>query len=106
MNRHGHCGLGNMGLCGLQLVPALFTYCFVFVCGIWGWGFYRAFDRLWAQFSSAPFTGHASSMYNWGKQLTQVVSTNVLTVLLSLNLTRYYLAAGNTGTPGGRDCCL
>lgn len=44
-------------------------------------------------------SGHASSMFNWAKQLVQVVSTNILTVLLSINLTRYYLAAGNTGVP-------
>ena len=44
-------------------------------------------------------SGHASSLYNWGKQVVQVVSTNILTVVLSLNLNRYYLAAGNTGIP-------
>ena len=44
-------------------------------------------------------SGHASSMFNWAKQLVQVVSTNILTVLLSVNLTRYYLNAGNTGVP-------
>lgn len=44
-------------------------------------------------------SGHASSMFNWAKQLVQVVSTNILTVMLSVNLTRYYLAAGNTGAP-------
>lgn len=44
-------------------------------------------------------SGHASSMYNWAKQLAQVVSTNVFTVIMSMNLTRYYLAAGNTGVP-------
>ncbi|MBO5114675.1 MAG: hypothetical protein J6C02_00840, partial [Peptococcaceae bacterium] len=44
-------------------------------------------------------SGHASSMFNWAKQLVQVVSTNILTVMLSINLMRYYLAAGNTGTP-------
>ena len=51
--------------------------------------------------SSVPpeMSGHASSLYNWGKQVVQVVSTNILTVILSLNLNRYYWAAGNTGTP-------
>ena len=44
-------------------------------------------------------SGHASSMFNWSKQLVQVVSTNILTVMLSVNLTKYYLAAGNTGVP-------
>ena len=44
-------------------------------------------------------SGHASSMFNWAKQLVQVVSTNILTVMLSINLTKYYVAAGNTGTP-------
>lgn len=47
----------------------------------------------------SELSGHASSMFNWGKQVVQVVSTNILTVMLSLNLSRYYLAAGNTGVP-------
>lgn len=40
-------------------------------------------------------TGHATSMYNWSKQLVQTISTNILTVLLSMNMTRYYVQAGN-----------
>lgn len=44
-------------------------------------------------------SGHASSLFNWGKQLVQTVSTNILTVLLSMNMTRYYLAAGHSGEP-------
>ena len=44
-------------------------------------------------------SGHASSLFNWGRQFIQVVSTNILTVILSLNINRYYQAAGNIGTP-------
>lgn len=36
--------------------------------------------------------GHASSMLSWCKQIATVVSTNVLTIILSINTTRYYLA--------------
>lgn len=52
-------------------------------------------------FSAVPtyLSGHASSLYNWAKQLAQVISTNILTVVLSLNISRYYSAAGNIGRP-------
>ncbi len=44
-------------------------------------------------------SGHSSSMFNWSKQVAQVVSTNILTVVLSINLTKHYLANGGYGTP-------
>lgn len=52
-------------------------------------------------FGAVPtyLTGHASSMYNWTKQVAQVISTNILTVVLSFNISRYYTMAGNTGIP-------
>lgn len=42
-------------------------------------------------------SGHASSMFNWGKQIISVITTNILTVLLSINTNRYYVEAGFTG---------
>ena len=44
-------------------------------------------------------SGHASSMFNWTRQFVQVVATNIFTVLLSLNINRYYLEAGHAGIP-------
>ena len=34
--------------------------------------------------------GHASSLLNWSKQTATVVSTNILTIVLSINANRYY----------------
>lgn len=42
-------------------------------------------------------SGHASSMFNWGKQTVTVISINILTVLLSYNTNRYYAEAGFVG---------
>jgi hypothetical protein len=42
-------------------------------------------------------SGHASSLFNWGKQIASVITTNVLTVLLSINTSRYFTEAGFTG---------
>lgn len=47
----------------------------------------------------SQLTGHASAMFNWGRQTATVVSTNILTIVLSLNITRYWYAAGQTGLP-------
>lgn len=96
----GIAALGNMGLCGLSLDTGIVYLLLCFCLRYLGMGILQMPLTDYGLSSVPPhLSGHASSMYNWGKQLTQVVSTNVLTVLLSLNLTRYYLAAGNTGTP-------
>jgi len=42
-------------------------------------------------------TGHASSMFNWGKQMVTVIATNILTMVLSINTARYYAEAGFQG---------
>lgn len=92
--------IGNLGLCNLTLESNL-----VFVMCCFGM---RFFGISMAQMpltnyglSAVPreLSGHASSLFNWGRQLTQTVSTNILTVLLSMNLTRYYLEAGHSGSP-------
>lgn len=92
--------VGNLGLCNLSLESNL-----VFVMCCFG---LRFFGISLAQMpltnyglSAVPrdLSGHASSMFNWGRQLVQTVSTNILTVLLSMNLSRYYLSYGNTGAP-------
>ena len=41
---------------------------------------------------SQEMAGHASSLLNWSKQMATVVSTNVLTIVLSINANRYYTA--------------
>ncbi len=92
--------VGNMGLCNLSLESNL-----VFVLACFGM---RFFGISMAQMPLTNYglgavprelSGHASSLFNWGKQLVQTVSTNILTVLLSMNMTRYYLAAGHSGEP-------
>ena len=92
--------IGNMGLCNLNLESNL-----VFVLACFGM---RFFGISMAQMPLTNYglgavprelSGHASSLFNWGKQLVQTVSTNILTVLLSMNMTRYYLAAGHSGEP-------
>jgi len=45
----------------------------------------------------SSLSGHASSMFNWGKQMATVISTNILTVILSINISNYYKLAGFTG---------
>lgn len=92
--------LGNLGLCRLTMESSL-----VFVLGCYmlrfiGMAVLQMPLTNYGLGSVPPeLSGHASSMFNWGKQVVQVVSTNILTVMLSLNLNRYYLAAGNTGVP-------
>ena len=92
--------LGNFGLSTLTLetgVAALLTF---FCLRYFGLGM-ASMPLTHYGLGAVPqyMSGHASSMFNWAKQLVQVVSTNILTVLLSVNLTRYYLEAGNTGIP-------
>lgn len=38
--------------------------------------------------------GHASSMLSWCKQIATIVSTDVLTIAMSINTTRYYKTLG------------
>lgn len=92
--------VGNLGLCNLSLESNL---AFVMCCfGMRFFGISLAQMPLTNYGLSAvprELSGHASSMFNWGRQLVQTVSTNILTVLLSMNLTRHYLEAGHTGVP-------
>lgn len=88
--------IGNLGLCNLTLSSNLL---FVICCfGMRFFGLSLAQMPLTNYGLSAvprELSGHAASMYNWSKQLVQTVSTNILTVLLSMNMMRYYLLAGN-----------
>lgn len=45
----------------------------------------------------SSLSGHASSMFNWGKQMATVIFTNILTMVLSINTSRYYTEAGFQG---------
>lgn len=92
--------LGNLGLCKLYVETNWLIIMFYFCLRYFGMGIVQMpLTNYGLSVVPADLSGHASSMYNWAKQLAQVVSTNILTVLLSLNLTRYYLANGNTGVP-------
>lgn len=92
--------VGNSGLCNLTLESNLI---FVMCCfGLRFFGISLAQMPLTNYGLSAvprELSGHASSMFNWGRQLVQTVSTNILTVLLSMNMTRYYSSYGNSGAP-------
>lgn len=45
----------------------------------------------------AERVAHASSLINWANQLSQAVSTNILTVLFTWQANRYFQAAGGVG---------
>ena len=88
--------LGNLGLCNLTLESNL-----IFIVSCFGMRFFglslaqMPLTNYGLEAVPRELTGHATSMYNWGKQLVQTISTNILTVLLSMNMTRYYVQAGN-----------
>ena len=92
--------LGNLGLSTLTLETGFTVLLVSFCLRYFGLGM-TSMPLTNYGLGAVPQTmsGHASSMFNWAKQLVQVVSTNILTVMLSINLTKYYLAAGNTGIP-------
>ena len=92
--------LGNWGLSTLTLETGFMVLLVSFCLRYFGLGM-TSMPLTNYGLGAVPqhMSGHASSMFNWAKQLVQVVSTNILTVMLSINLTKYYLAAGNTGTP-------
>lgn len=88
--------VGNLGLCDLSLESNL-----LFVISCFGMRFFglslaqMPLTNYGLEAVPRDLTGHATSMYNWSKQLVQTISTNILTVLLSMNMTRYYIEAGN-----------
>lgn len=92
--------LGNLGLCRLSMESNLLFVLCCYTLRFFGLALLQMpLTNYGLGAVPAELAGHASSMFNWGKQVVQVVSTNILTVLLSLNLSRYYLAAGNSGIP-------
>lgn len=92
--------IGNLGLCFLQMDSNLLFVMCCYTLRFFGLALLQMPLMDYGMSAVPPeLSGHASSMFNWSKQVVQVVSTNILTVLLSLNLNRYYLADGNTGTP-------
>ena len=92
--------IGNMGICWLRIDSNLVFVMSCFALRFFGMSMIQMpLTNYGMKAVPAELSGHASSMFNWGRQVVQTVSTNILTVLLSLNLGRYYLAAGNTGTP-------
>lgn len=92
--------LGNLGVCNLSIESNLIFVLFCYTLRFFGLALVQMPLTNYGLSVIAPeLSGHASSMFNWTKQVVQVVSTNILTVLLSLNLNRYYLAAGNIGMP-------
>ncbi len=92
--------LGNFGLSTLTLETGFWVLLISFCLRYFGLGM-SGMPLTNYGLGAVPqaMSGHASAMFNWAKQFVQVVSTNILTVLLSVNLARYYAAAGNTGIP-------
>lgn len=92
--------VGNMGLCRLSMDSNLLFVMCCYTLRFFGLALLQMpLTNYGLGAVPVELSGHASSMFNWSKQVVQVVSTNILTVLLSLNLGRYYLAAGNSGAP-------
>lgn len=92
--------IGNLGLCNLSLESNRIFIMLCFTMRYFGMSVLNMPLTNYGIGAVPPIlSGHASSFYNWSKQVVQVVSTNILTVLLSLNLSRYYLMAGNYGVP-------
>ena len=92
--------LGNLGLCRLMMDSNIFYVVGSYALRFFGLALIQMPLTNYGLGSVTPqLAGHASSMFNWAKQMVQVVSTNILTVLLSLNLGRYYYAMGHTGIP-------
>ena len=92
--------LGNLGLSTLTLETGFVVLLVSFCMRYFGLGM-TSMPLTNYGLGAVPqaLSGHASAMFNWGRQFVQVVSTNVLTVLLSVNLARYYAEAGNVGVP-------
>lgn len=92
--------LGNWGLSTLTLETSFIVLLISFCLRYFGLGMANMPLTNYG-LGAVPqnLSGHASSMFNWSKQLVQVVSTNILTVMLSVNLTRNYLNNGNVGSP-------
>lgn len=92
--------VGNLGLCRLSMDSNLLFVMCCYTLRFFGLALLQMpLTNYGLGAVPVELAGHASSMFNWSKQVVQVVSTNILTVLLSLNLGRYYLAAGNSGAP-------
>lgn len=92
--------IGNLAWCNVKVDTSVLLLIVFFSIRYFGMGVLQMPLTDYG-LGSVPveLAGHASSMYNWGKQFVQVVSMNILTVVMSVNLTRYYLEAGNTGVP-------
>lgn len=92
--------LGNLGLSTLTLETSFTILLISFCLRYFGLGMANMpLTNYGLGAVPQQLSGHASSMFNWGKQLVQVISTNILTVTLSVNLTKNYLKSGNIGVP-------
>lgn len=92
--------LGNLGLSTLTLETSFTILLISFCLRYFGLGMANMpLTNYGLGAVPQQLSGHASSMFNWGKQLVQVISTNILTVMLSVNLTKNYLKSGNVGVP-------
>ena len=92
--------LGNLGLCNVTIETNIILLLVFFSLRYFGLGIVQMPLTNYGIGAIPPkLSSHASAMYNWLKQFTQVVSTNILTVLLSFNISRFYLVSGKSGVP-------
>lgn len=92
--------LGNLGLCQLSMESNLYFVLLCFCTRFFGISLINMpLTNYGLSAVPSELSGHASSLFNWSKQAIQVISINILTVLLNINLNRYYWDAGNVGIP-------
>ncbi len=91
---------GNLGLCTLSLESNLIFVLLCYCIRFWGLSLINMpLTNYGLSAVPSELAGHASSMFSWTKQVAQVMSINILTVALNVNLNRYYWEAGNIGMP-------
>ena len=92
--------IGNLAWCHLTVTSSIILLILFFTIRYTGMGMLQMpLTDYGLGCIPIELSGHASAMFNWSREFTTVIATNVLTVLMSFNLNRYYLEAGNTGIP-------
>ncbi len=86
--------LGNFLMSSCQMNTSLIIIVLYLSFRYWGLGMAQTpLSDYGMKGISQEMAGHASSLLNWSKQTATVVSTNILTIILSINTSRYYAAA-------------
>lgn len=84
--------VGNFLLSRCTLMTSVFWVIMCLSIRYWGLGMAQTpLSDYGMKIIPQEMVGHASSMMSWCRQIVSVVSTNILTILLSINTARYYL---------------